>query len=125
METMASVYDTLYNWARRTTSSFGDMKFLPSQRGIELDTDDDGMIYKLRHWPDLSGAPRTAPVLRALSVMSHRPVNRRWIIATSKLNAAEVDRLLQRLIDEGAVVVVDKTKFVPTQPGGAGEVRRA
>ena len=122
---MASVYDTLYNWARRTTSSFGDMKFLPSPRGIELDTDDDGLIYKLRHWPDLSGAPRTAAVLRALSVMSHRPVNRRWIIGTSKLTPSQVDRLLRRLISEGAVIVVDKAKFVSIEPGTPAQSGRS
>ncbi len=34
--------------------------------------------YQLARWPDLPGIPRTAALLRALSVMSHRPVTIAW-----------------------------------------------
>ena len=76
---------------------------------------DDGQAYQLRHWPDLSGA-RTADMLRALSVMSHRPVNRRWILASTKLTSDEVDNLIARLIAQDAVMVIDTTRLVLTGP---------
>lgn len=109
---MPSVYDTLYNWARRTTTSFAELRFVSSQRDA-LDSEDDGLIYRLRHWPDLPPSSRTADVYRALSVMSHRPVNRHWILAHSKLQALQVDRLLQRLVAENAVEVIDRTRYGP------------
>lgn len=105
---MASVYNNLSNWARRTTTSFGELLSLPAQ---ETEDDDDGLTYRLKHWPDLPCEARTAPVLRTLSVMSHRAVNRRWILVTSKLKASEVDRLLQRLVKQDAVFITDISQF--------------
>lgn len=109
---MPSVYDTLFNWAKRTTTSFAELRFVASQRDM-MDNDADGLIYRLKHWPELSAIDRTADVFRALSVMSNRPINRRWILANSKLSAGQVDDLLQRLIAEGAVEVIDGSKFAP------------
>jgi hypothetical protein len=109
---MSSVYDTIYNWARKTTTSFGEMRFLPSGRD-HTDQDGDGLVYRLKHWPELPAGSKTADVLRALSVMSHSPVNRHWILTHSKLQASQVDRLLQRLIDEDAVEVTDTSKYGP------------
>jgi hypothetical protein len=107
---MSSVYDTLCEWARKTTTSFADLRFMPSQRD-DLDNVGDGLIYRLKHWPDLPSASRTADVLRALSVMSNRPVNRQWILSNSKLRVQDVDRLLARLVAQDAVEVVDGSKF--------------
>jgi hypothetical protein len=107
---MPSVYDTLYEWARKTTTSFADLRFMPSQRD-DLDDIGNGLIYRLKHWPELPCASRTADVLRTLSVMSHRPVNRHWILSNSKLRAQDVDRLLERLVAQDAVDVVDGSKF--------------
>lgn len=109
---MPSVYDTLFNWAKRTTTSSAGLRFVASQRDM-MDSDTDGLIYRLKHWPDLSNIDRTADVFRALSVMSNRPINRRWILANSKLSAVQVDDLLQRLVAEGAVEVIDGSKFAP------------
>lgn len=109
---MPSVIDTLYHWARKTTTSIGELRFLPSQRD-DMENDGDGLIYRLKHWPELPSHNRTADVFRALSVMSTRPINRQWILAHSKLRAAQVDQLLRRLIDEGAVEVIDQSKFAP------------
>lgn len=109
---MPSVYDTLFNWARKTTTSFAELRFVPSER-VEVDSDGDGLIYRLKHWPELPTASRTADVLRTLSVMSHRPVNRHWILAHSRLPAAQVDKLLQRLVADDAVEVIDGSKFGP------------
>ena len=113
---MPSVYDTIYQWARKTTTSFADLRFVVSQRDEE-DHGGSGLIYRLKHWPELPRASRTADVYRALSVMSNRPVNRHWILANSKLRPLDVDRLLQRLIDEDAVEVIDGSKF-PAGPIG-------
>ncbi len=76
-----------------------------------MEHEGDGLIYRLRHWPELPAASKTAGIFRTLSVMSHRPVNRHWILATSRLRPREVDRLLKHLIDEGAVEVIDGSKF--------------
>ena len=107
---MPSVYDTLYKWARKTTTTFADLRVMALHRD-ELDLQDDGMIYRLKHWPDLPRTSRTADVYRTLSMMSNRPVNRRWILSHSKLRAEQVDRLLQRLVDDDAVVVVDASNY--------------
>jgi hypothetical protein len=60
---------------------------------------------------------RTAGVLRALSVMSNRPVNRHWILANTKLQAEDVDRLLARLVAQDAVEVIDGSTFPATLAG--------
>lgn len=113
---MPTVCDTLYNWARKTTTSFAELRFVASQRDV-MDPDADGLIYRLKHWPELRSFDRTADVFRALSVMSNRPINRRWILANSKLRAEQVDDLLERLVAEGAVEVIDGTKFAPGRTG--------
>ncbi len=100
---MPSVYDALYEWAKKTTTSFAELRLLTSERD-EQDQIGDGLIYRPSHY-------RTADVYRALSVMSNRPVNRHWILAHSKLHPAQVDLLLQRLVDNDAVEVVDASKF--------------
>lgn len=109
---MPSVYDTLYNWARKTTTSFAELRFVASQRD-DSQHDADGLIYRLRHWPDLPSSIKTAGVLRTLSVMSSRPVNRHWILSQSRLRPDQVDRLLQRLVDDEAVEVIDASKYRP------------
>lgn len=113
---MPSVYDTLYRWARRTTTSFAELRFVASERG-DTTPADSGLIYRLKHWPELPTQVRTADVLRALSVMSNRPVNRHWILAHSKLQAHEVDRLLARLVAQDAVEVIDCSRFPPAAGG--------
>ena len=118
---MPSVYDTLYQWARRTTTSFAELRFVSSERD-DLDDDGDGLIYRLKHWPELPSQVRTAGVLRALSVMSGRPVNRHWILANSKLQAQDVDRLLARLVAQDAVEVIDGSKFPAAAAGRHGQV---
>jgi hypothetical protein len=70
------------------------------------------LVYRLRQWPEHLPDPlRTADVLRALSVMSHRPVNREWIVRNSKLKPATLDQLLELLVLHGDVDVVDTSKF--------------
>ena len=104
-----SVYDTLYQWARRTTSSWGELDFF-SHVG-DASNPADGLIYRLKHWPQLPASRRVATVYRALSVMSHRPVNRQWLLAHSRLDAAAVDSLLAYLMAQGALDVTDAAKY--------------
>ena len=106
---MTSAFDTFTSWARKTTTSFGELLSLPPRSDIE--DVGGGLLYRLKHWPDLPCKVRTAAVLRTLSVMSHRPVNRRWIMVTSRLSKAEVNALLQRLVEQDAVTITDISNF--------------
>jgi hypothetical protein len=106
---MPTVYNTLCSWARRTTTSFAELRFVAS--GHDEDQPLTGPIYRLRHWPDLPCHHRTADVYRALSVMSSRPVNRHWILSHSRLHTEQLDSLLHRLVREGAVEAIDMAKF--------------
>lgn len=106
---MPSVYDTLYRWAKRT-NSFTQLHFVASERG-DVGRQSDGLTYRLKRWPELPCPVRTAGVLRALSVMSSRPVDRHWILANSKLQARDVDRLLARLVAQDAVEVIDAPNY--------------
>lgn len=111
---MPFVSATLFHWVRRTRTSFAEL----CSRASAFPGDDeasDGLIYRLRRWPDLPTASRTADVLRLLSVMSHRPVNRRWMLANTRLDAAHLDSLLRRLVEAGAVDVIDSSGFAPTR----------
>lgn len=106
---MPSVYDTVFQWARRQVC-FAEMRFASSERG-SAEPVDSSLVYRLKHWPELPSRIRTADVLRALSVMSNRPINRHWILAHSKLRAEDVDSLLARLIEQNAVEVTRASKF--------------
>ena len=107
---MFSVYDTVFQWARRQRTSFAEMRFASSGSGI-VEPGGGALVYRLKHWPELPSRIRTADVLRALSVMSSRPINRHWILAHSKLRAEDVDSLLARLVEQGAVEVIAGSTF--------------
>jgi len=109
---MSKVYDSFFNWAKKTTTSFAELRLVSSARNQVDSSGADGLIYRLKHWPELPPYRRTANVYRALSVMSHRPVNRRWFVTHSKLPAREVDELLQDLIGEDAIEVIDGSKYL-------------
>lgn len=115
---MPTVFDSICQWTRKTTTSFAELRFVPSQRD-ETPAPGDTLIYRLKHWPDLPSATKTAGVLRSLSVMSHRPVNRNWLVNQSKLGPRQVDRLLQRLIADGAVEVIDSARYRSESPTAA------
>lgn len=107
---MASAYDTLWKWARRTTTSFGELRFGPSQPQDSLPPGDT-LVYRLKHWPELPIRHRTANVYRALSLMSNRPVNRGWFLRHSRIKPKELDGLLDRLVAQGAVEVIDVSSY--------------
>ena len=109
---MSTVYDSLFNWAKKTSTSIAELRLVSSTKK-EAVPDADGLIYRLKQWPELSDERRTADVFRTLSVMSHRPVNRHWFVSHSKLQASEVDRLLADLIRQDAVEVTDAAKYLP------------
>ncbi|HWI82221.1 hypothetical protein [Ramlibacter sp.] len=100
---------TLFHWARRTPA-FAARSWLPSRAEVEPPAD-DGMVYRLKHWPDLPSASRTADIYRVLSMMSHRPVTRRWMSTHTKLELAQIDQLLTLLVRRGDVEVIDTATF--------------
>jgi hypothetical protein len=74
------------------------------------------LIYRLRAWPDLAEAGRTAGVYQLLSVMSNRPVTRQWIAMRSRMEPRQVDALLRQLVAAGAVDVIDPARFTQVEP---------
>ena len=108
---MGSAYDTLYKWARRTTTSFGELCFGPSQPPDSRPVPGDTRVFRLKHWPELPSRHRTADVYRALSLMSNRPINRGWILRHSRMDEKELDGLLDRLVAQGAVEAIDVSNY--------------
>jgi hypothetical protein len=108
---MSTLADRLLRWARKLSAPHSD-PFAPTQ---VLDTvaAHDKLIYRLRRWPKLPLSIMSTDVSRTLSVMSTRPVNRRWILSNSSLAEHEVDSMLQRLVEQGAVEVTDAGKYRP------------
>lgn len=86
-------------------------------RGLSCAEDDPApapgadLIYRLKAWPRLPEAGRTADVYRMLSVMSSRPLNRQWILANTRIEPQQLDDLLRRLAAEGSVEVIDPARF--------------
>lgn len=113
---MSAVSPTFAIWARRTRSCLVPLAWLASRLAPQPHPaaealPQDGLVYRLKRWPDLPSPARTADVLRLLSLMSHRPVNRRWMLSYSRLDAEHVDALLRRLVDRGEVDVIDPSAF--------------
>lgn len=112
---MSAVTATLA-WARRTRSSFVPSGWrvsrpAPEPQPLVEQPGDDSLVYRLKRWPDLPSPARTADVLRLLSVMSHQPVNRRWMLSHSRLDAEHIDALLRRLVTRDDVEVIDASGF--------------
>ena len=73
------------------------------------------LIFRLKAWPRLPEAGRTAEIYRVLSVMSSQPVNRQWLVSRcSSMAPGQLDALLLRLKDEGVLEVIDPSGFAPT-----------
>lgn len=108
---MSSAYDTLSAWARRTTTTFAELLGGSGDREERESQADAQHIYRLKNWPHLPNGQKTAAIYRTLSVMSHRPVNRRWILTSSKLRPEQLDRLLSSLVEQGALEIIDRSKF--------------
>lgn len=69
------------------------------------------LIFRMRSWPQLPEDGRTANVYRALSVMSQQPVNRQYLLARCRLAPQQLDKLLQKLVADGALEVIDPARF--------------
>lgn len=108
---MGRVYEALCELARRTSTSFSELRADSALRPDPEPAPGDGLIYRLRHWPTLPSSDRTADVLRLLSLMSNRPVNRSWMVNHTRVAPERLDRLLERLIKDGALEVIDPSGF--------------
>lgn len=109
---MSGILDRLVRRARQRFAPLPDA-FRPTEL-IEVDEDGcDQLIYRLRRWPRLPSCRMTTDLTRTLSVMSTRPVNRRWILDNSSLPAREVDSMLRYLVEQDAVEVTDAGNFRP------------
>ena len=107
---MPNVVERLSGWPRQAVTSIAAW-FRRAAPAEGPEPADDNLVYRLRHWPRIPSASKTADLLRTLSMMSHRPVNRRWILNNSRMNAGEVDGLLRRLVRQGAVHVIDAGSY--------------
>ncbi|KQT13683.1 hypothetical protein [Ramlibacter sp. Leaf400] len=110
---------TITEWTRRTTSSFGgsrppagDTEF-PQTVVSEPDKPGD-LVYRLKRWPELPTAMRTAEVLRLLSLLSSRPLRRSWILERTRLGEEHLEMLTKRLSAQGALDIFDPA-LLPTR----------
>lgn len=74
------------------------------------------LIFRLRSWPQLPEAGRTAEIYRMLSVMSNQPVNRQWLLARCRMAPRQLDQLMLQWVAEGAVEVIDPARFAGREP---------
>ncbi|WP_187074591.1 hypothetical protein [Ramlibacter cellulosilyticus] len=69
------------------------------------------LIFRMKSWPQLPEDGRTADIYRVLSVMSHQPVNRQYLLARCRMAPQQLDKLLMKLVQEGALEVIDPARF--------------
>ena len=74
------------------------------------------LIYRLKSWPKLPEAGRNLEIYRLLSVMSSRPVTRQWIKERCRMDAHQLESLLQRFIRDGALEIIDPARFAGREP---------
>lgn len=74
------------------------------------------LIFRLKAWPQLGDAERTAEIYRILSVMSSQPVNRQWLGARCTMPPQALDKLLGQLVAQGALEVIDPARFAGREP---------
>jgi hypothetical protein len=74
------------------------------------------LIFRMKSWPRLPEAGRTAEIYRVLSVMSSQPVNRQWLLARCTMAPRELDELLLQLVRDGALEVIDPSRFEGREP---------
>lgn len=91
-------------FGRRESGSFSASRPASRVPGADL-------IYRLRAWPELTEAGRTAEIYRMLSVMSSRPVNRQWVLTRTRMDRPKLEALLRQWVAEGAIEVIDPARF--------------
>lgn len=72
---------------------------------------DGDLIFRMKAWPQLPESGRTAETYRILSIMSSQPVNRQWLLERFSMAPRQLDELLSLLVAEGAVEVIDPSRF--------------
>ncbi|MDE2604781.1 MAG: hypothetical protein KGL68_02545 [Burkholderiales bacterium] len=75
------------------------------------------LIFRLKSWPQLPEEGRTAEIYRMLSIMSSQPVNRGWLLARCRMAPHQLDRLLLKLVAQGALEVIDPGRFGRIEAG--------
>ncbi|HYF19386.1 MAG TPA: hypothetical protein VEA40_16085 [Ramlibacter sp.] len=107
---MPRMVGALADWARRTTTSFAELR---GETWLRPEPPPAGpaLIYRLRQWPSLPPSLQRVDVLRLLSLMSNRPVTRSWMLSRARVTEPQLDRLLQLLERQGAVDVIDPSGF--------------
>ena len=102
---------TLRRWlgGKRGSDPFKAFRPLP---GTDL-------IFRMKSWPQLPEDGRTADVYRVLSVMSQQPVNRQYLLARCRLAPQQLDKLLMKLVADGALEVIDPSRFAGREPSAA------
>jgi hypothetical protein len=99
---------------RRAPDEAGPFEATRPISGERLHSPD--LIFRLKAWPQLRDAGRTADIYRMLSVMSSRPVNRQWLLANFRLAPPQLDDLLVELVAQGCVEVIDPARFAGREP---------
>lgn len=99
---------TLLSWFGRRPKAGGGAPDLPRPGGTAGGGD---LIFRLKSWPQLPEAGRTAEIYRILSVMSNQPVNRQWLLTRCRMAPSKLDQLLRQLEAEGSLEVIDPARF--------------
>lgn len=99
---MASRFRPLF-WLRRPATSQAST-LVVAVRG-DARNEETGPAFRLRNWPPLPGACRTARVFRVLDLMSRQPLSQEWLHSSSGLTPTQVDELILNLVVHRAVDV--------------------
>jgi hypothetical protein len=97
--------------AKREKASSSPLRAAGAQRGPGAD-----LIFRMKSWPQLPEDGRTAEIYRVLSVMSNQPVNRQWLLARCRMAPRQLDKLLMKLVADGALEVIDPARFAGREP---------
>lgn len=98
---------TLQGMTSSVLASLSDWLGLPSRHEApQARASNDNRSYRLRAWPDLPDALRTARIYRMLSTMTVRPVTRTWMQLQSGMGSREIDQLLGELSATRALVTL-------------------
>lgn len=112
------MFRAISEWTKRTSSGFGGSRApaaetsFPATEVMGAEAPGD-LVYRLRHWPELPPAMRTAEVLRLLSMLSSRPLRRSWILERTRLREDHLEALTRRLSAQGALDILDPERLPP------------
>lgn len=84
--------------------------FAPTRPLAGVPTSRANLIFRLKAWPQLPEAGRTAEIYRVLSVMSNQPVNRQWLLDRCRMAPQQLDQFLLKLVEDGTLEIIDPTR---------------